>query len=74
MDYEKAFDRVSWTKLMMILKNSGVDGRDRKLTWNLYQGQSVSVQIGNDLTSACQICRGVKHSDVIIITAVYCIS
>ena len=31
MDYEKAFDRVDWTKLMEILCNIGVDYMDRKL-------------------------------------------
>jgi len=27
IDYEKNFDRVDWTKLMMILQNIGVDWR-----------------------------------------------
>ena len=70
VDYEKAFDRVNWTKLMMILKNVGVDWRDHKLIWNLYRGQSASVQIGNDLTSACQIER-CQTGLLIISTAVY---
>jgi len=38
-DYEKAFDRVDWTKLMTILQNIGVDWTDRKLIWNLYNKQ-----------------------------------
>ena len=29
VDYEKAFDRVDWWKLMAILKDLGVDWRDR---------------------------------------------
>jgi len=29
VDYEKAFDRVDWPKLMTILQNIGVDWRDR---------------------------------------------
>ena len=36
VDYEKAFDRVDWTRLMTILRNIGVNWRDRKLIWNLY--------------------------------------
>jgi len=39
-DYDKAFDRVNWQKLMEILQNIGIDWRDRKLTWNLYQDQA----------------------------------
>jgi len=31
VDYEEAFDRVDWTKLMTILKNIGLDWRDRIL-------------------------------------------
>jgi len=39
VDYEKAFDREDWTKLMTILNNIGVNWRDRKLIWNLYNKQ-----------------------------------
>ena len=38
VDYEKAFDRVN--KLMTILQAIGVDWRDRKLIWNLYNKQT----------------------------------
>ena len=48
MDYEKAFDRVNWDKLMTVLKSIGVDRRDHRLIWNPYQGQSSSVQVGNN--------------------------
>jgi len=36
VDYEKAFDRVIWDKLMTVLKSIGVDWRDHRLIWNLY--------------------------------------
>jgi len=45
VDYEKSFDRVDWTKLMTILQNIGVDWRDRKLIWNLYNKQVAYVRI-----------------------------
>ena len=35
VDYEKAFDRVHWPKLMEALAKIGVDYRDRKMIWNL---------------------------------------
>jgi len=31
IDWQKAFDRVNWTKLMQILKKIGIDLRERKL-------------------------------------------
>ena len=60
VDYEKAFDRVDWTKLMMILENIGIDWRDRKLLWNLYNKQVAYVIIEDGLSTACTIGRGVR--------------
>ena len=31
IDWQKEFDRVNWTKLMQILKISGIDWRERRL-------------------------------------------
>jgi len=36
VDYEKAFDRVDWRKTMWMLKDIGVDWRDRNLIAKLY--------------------------------------
>ena len=44
VDYEKAFDRVHWPKLMEVLAKIGVDYRDRKMIWNLYMNQTASVK------------------------------
>jgi hypothetical protein len=36
IDWQKAFDRVNWTKLMQILKGTGTDWHERRLstcTW-----------------------------------------
>ena len=35
IDWQKAFDRVNWTKLMQILKEIGIDWRERRLISNL---------------------------------------
>jgi len=35
IDWQKAFDRVNWTKLMQILKEIGIDWRERILMSNL---------------------------------------
>jgi len=55
VDYEKAFHRVDWTKLMTILQNTGVDWRDRELIWNLYNKQVAYVRIEDGLSTACTI-------------------
>ena len=44
IDWQKAFDRVNWTKLMQILKRTGIDWRERRLISKLYMDQRVKVQ------------------------------
>jgi len=36
VDWQKAFDRVNWTKLMQILMETSIDWRERILISNLY--------------------------------------
>ena len=43
VDFEKAFDRVQWPKLLEILRNISVDWRDRRLIKNLYLKQTVTI-------------------------------
>jgi len=61
IDYEKAFDRIDWVKLLDILGNIEVDWRDRRLIWNLYISQSAYMQINDGFSEACQIDRGVRQ-------------
>ena len=42
----------------MILENIGVDWRDRKLIWNLYNKQVAYVRIGDGLSTAYRVGRG----------------
>ena len=44
IDFEKAFDTVDWKKLMEILRNLGIDWKDRRLIRNLYHFQEVSMR------------------------------
>jgi hypothetical protein len=44
IDWQKAFDRVNWTKLMQILKGTGIDWRERRLISKLYMDQKVKVR------------------------------
>ena len=39
IDWQKAFDQVKWTKLMQILKGTGIDWGERRLISNLYTAQ-----------------------------------
>ena len=45
VDWQKAFDRVNWTKLMQILKENGIDWRERRLFSNWYMARSVKVRL-----------------------------
>ena len=59
VDYEKAFERVDWTKLMKVLKDLGADWRERRLIRALYMGQTATVRIEEGLAGPCTIGRGV---------------
>jgi hypothetical protein len=50
IDWQKAFDQVNWTKLMQIIKKTGIDWRERKLISNLYMAQSVKVRLNRGET------------------------
>jgi retron-type reverse transcriptase len=58
IDWQKVFDRVSWTKLMQILKEIGIDWRERRLLSNLYMAQRVKVRLNREETRSVKIGRG----------------
>jgi hypothetical protein len=61
IDWQKAFDRVSWTKLMQILKGIGIDWRERRLISKLYMEQCVKVRLDQGETRSVKIGRGVRQ-------------
>jgi hypothetical protein len=61
VDYEKAFDRVDWVKLMDVLKKIGVDWRDRRLITNLYMGQEIKIRIDGEDSQPGKLGRGVRQ-------------
>jgi len=61
IDWQKASDRVNWTKLMQILKGTGIDWRERRLIRNLYIAQSVIVRLNRGETRSVKIGRGDKQ-------------
>ena len=61
VDFEKAFDRVNWTKLMEILMQICIDWRDRRLSTRLYMNQTASVRTNIGNTEPAPIGRGVRQ-------------
>jgi len=61
IDWQKAFDRGNWTKLKQILKVTGIDWRERRLTGNLYMAQSVKVRLDRGETRSVKTGRGVRQ-------------
>ena len=65
IDFEKAFDKVNWTKMLEIMKNIGIDHRDRRLVENLYMNQTSIVRVNNVMTERCIIGQGVRQGCLI---------
>jgi len=61
IDWQKAFDRVKWTKLMQILKEIGIHCCERRFISNLYMAQSVKVRLNRGKTRSVKIGRGVRQ-------------
>jgi hypothetical protein len=61
IDWQKAFDHVNWTKLMEMLKKTGIDWRERRLIRKLYMDQSVKVRVDQGVTKNVKIGRGVRQ-------------
>ena len=61
VDFEKAFDRVNWTKMMRILEDLRIDWRDRRMIKELYMRQEAVVRIGDEESEPGTIGRGVRQ-------------
>lgn len=61
VDFEKAFDRIDWKRMLEILKRIGIDWRDRRLIMNLYMNQKAAVRIQQELSKEGEIGRGVRQ-------------
>jgi len=61
IDWQKTSDRVKWTKLIQILKGTGIDWRERRLISNLYMAQSVKVRLNRGETRSVKIGREVRQ-------------
>jgi len=61
IDWQKAFDRVNWTKLMQILKVAGIDWHERRLISNLYMAQIVKIRLNRGETRSVKTGRRVRQ-------------
>ena len=61
VDFEKAFDRIDWVLLLKILRNIGVDWKDRRLIMNLYMYQKAVVKVKQEFSEEGEIGRGVRQ-------------
>jgi len=65
IDFEKAFDRVDWKKLMEILNKLGFDAKERRLINNLYNKQQVKIRIEDKESEPAYIGRGVRQGCIL---------
>lgn len=61
VDFEKAFDRVDWIRMLKILKDLGVDWRDRRMINELYMKQEAVVRVADGESEPGVIGRGVRQ-------------
>jgi hypothetical protein len=61
IDWQKAFDRVNWTKLIALLKKTDIHWRERRLISKLYMDQSVKVRLDQGVTKSVKMGRGVRQ-------------
>jgi retron-type reverse transcriptase len=61
VDWQNAFDRVNWTKLMQILKATRRDWQKRRLVSKMDMEQSVKVRLDQGETRSVKIGRGVRQ-------------
>ena len=64
IDYEKAFHRINWVKLLEVLKSTGIDRRDRRLIERLYIGQKVRVRVKDSTTNTAVIGPGKRQGSL----------
>src|SRR6476619_2646248 len=61
VDFEKAFDRENWDKMIKVLQSIGVNWRDRRMISKLYMNQEAVVRIAGGESDAGIIGRGVRQ-------------
>ena len=58
-EIQEECESVNWTKLMQIVKRTGIDWRERRLISKLYMDQRVKIRLDRGETRSVHIGRGV---------------
>ena len=61
IDFTKAFDTVKHEKLIEILQDLNVDGKDLKIIRNIYWQQTATIKINNEISGYQKIEKGVRQ-------------
>jgi hypothetical protein len=61
VDLEKAFENVEWNKLLGILENLGIDYNDRRIIYQLYKKQVVTMRMRDGSHIEAKINNGVRQ-------------
>src|SRR5437899_11781247 len=72
INFTKAFDKVRHNKLLNMLQDLDLDGKDIWLVRNLYWDQSAAISYQNELGNFASITRGVRQGCVFIKQSVPC--
>jgi len=52
IDLKKAFDKVNWNKMLLVLREVGVEQQDLRIIHNLYKNQTACIKKGEITTNA----------------------
>ena len=61
VDLEKAFDNVEWNKMFRLLEKLGMDYNDRRIIYQLYKKQVVTMRMRDGRHIEAQINKGVRQ-------------
>ena len=64
IDYTKAFDTVQHDKLLELIADLDVDGKDERIIREIYLKQTAAVKINNVIGTFVEIKRGVRQGCV----------
>ncbi|KAI5695434.1 hypothetical protein M8J75_016624 [Diaphorina citri] len=61
VDLQKAFDNVNWNIMFNILKETGINFKDRRVIHSLYKNQVAGIKVNNSERRTAKIRKGVRQ-------------
>ena len=65
IDFSKAFDTVKHDKLIQMLQDINIDGKDLQLIKNMYWQQTAAIKVNNNISGYQKIEKGVRQGCVL---------